>query len=437
MKRLIKKSKDSMKFTNDIWQSIDGSNNSISTSSEKFNVEEVLSDPSAVKHIINPSEEVLRDAFLTNEDVVKYLLNQSVDFLGSILGLRPSAINIIAKENADLAVDLILNQQIEPFIRDRMLFHVEWSSNVQFEDKLVEKNPHMIRWLRNPTEKAQLIAVNSRPNLIKEIKNPSWRAQARAVQIDSSAIWHIENPENSIQMLAVSDDPYNIKFIKKPTETVQMDALKRNPMTFGDIKNPCQKARDFYQKYHEEHFEKKNKDKKEASVKKRIKKKSDNQVGFQNKIWDEIGKGQGIAISEEDALKKIMTTHWRNQGEAVKEILSTGFVPSDDFLCNLADRGRQFADIVENFCRSNNIIPSDKLISKTLVGQWIDNIFKLAIEKGHIPNDDLIFEAAKYDYKNVELVVNKGIHISDELLEKLDDHNPMLKRMVVSPKTAK
>lgn len=104
-------------------------------------------------------------------------------------------------------------------IKDKLLEIGFYSS---FKDllKKVKKNPRDIKFIADPTEEMQLIAINYDLHLIADIQNPT----------------------EKVQLKAVEDYHLAIQYIQNPTEKVQLFVLKKQISYFFNINNPTDNA---------------------------------------------------------------------------------------------------------------------------------------------------------------------------------------------------
>lgn len=80
------------------------------------------------------------------------------------------------------------------------------------------------------------------------IKEPIEEVQLLAVQKTGSYIQQIKNPSEAVQIAAVEQLYINIGYIKAPSKAVQLAALRKHVNAYGYIENPCQAAADEYTK---------------------------------------------------------------------------------------------------------------------------------------------------------------------------------------------
>jgi hypothetical protein len=104
----------------------------------------------------------------------------------------------------------------------------------EFIDKVLLKEPHAIRWVRNPSEQLQIATVEKDgtaiDSIIKAGIKPSIAVMKAAVKTTPDSIKYINNPPEEIQMdffhKSIRSD---VKIIKNPTEALQLAAVKRDP----------------------------------------------------------------------------------------------------------------------------------------------------------------------------------------------------------------
>jgi len=104
-----------------------------------------------------------------------------------------------------------------------------------------------IRYIENPTEKMQWVAVDLYGEAIEHIENPTEEVQLLAVSREGDLIRYIENPSEAVQLAAVNQYWYAIRYIENPSEAVQMAAVSKagyDIIRFGYIENPSEAVRD-------------------------------------------------------------------------------------------------------------------------------------------------------------------------------------------------
>jgi hypothetical protein len=113
-------------------------------------------------------------------------------------------------------------QQDENFCKNISLYFK--SSNKFNQINLVQKHGWAIQYIKNPSEKVQLAAVNQNGVSIHYIINkgivPSEKVQITAVNQNGGAIYYIENPSEKVQLAAVNQNYDYIFYIKTPYPSV-------------------------------------------------------------------------------------------------------------------------------------------------------------------------------------------------------------------------
>lgn len=104
----------------------------------------------------------------------------------------------------------------------------------------IKGDPGLIKHIKSPSEEAQLAVVKYSPYYIRWIEKPSEKVQLEAVRQDHDAIRHIKNPTNSVQLEAVKNSWLCIKYIEDPSEKAQLVAVKSNKHAIHFIKNPTE-----------------------------------------------------------------------------------------------------------------------------------------------------------------------------------------------------
>ena len=135
--------------------------------------------------------------------------------------------DFIGKKNPKYELENILNKKLErAFLKPR----------------LIQYNPHLIKFIDNPSEELQLMAVGKDTHLIQYIDNQSEEVQLRAVEKDPRSIEYIKNPSEEVQLRAVEKDIYSIEYIKNPSEEIQLKIIDVNPSLIQFINNPSEEV---------------------------------------------------------------------------------------------------------------------------------------------------------------------------------------------------
>jgi len=119
---------------------------------------------------------------------------------------------------------------------------IKWIKNPSEELKkfAVQSNGHVIQHIPNPSEELQLIAVKSDGRALQHLANPSKAVQLAAVQQFGGAIKFVDNPSDDIQLAAVQQNGEALQWIRNPTEAVQLAAIRQNGEALQWIRNPTE-----------------------------------------------------------------------------------------------------------------------------------------------------------------------------------------------------
>lgn len=123
----------------------------------------------------------------------------------------------------------------------------------------------MIKYIKNPTEKMYIIAIQGYPYLIKDIKNPSEKLCLTAVKTEPKTLQFIDNQTEKMCEIAIRHDPENMQYVKNltmylytlpldyyicthpivyssdPTYEMCLNAVRRNGLLLKYIKNQTRK----------------------------------------------------------------------------------------------------------------------------------------------------------------------------------------------------
>ncbi len=109
----------------------------------------------------------------------------------------------------------------------------------KFQCSMVKKNPSNIRYIIDPAEGVQLVAVKLDGNSILYIKDPSEAVKLAAVK-NKAELWYIKNPSEAVQLAMIKRDWQNIGYFENPSEVVQLAAVQQSPDGILNIKNPSE-----------------------------------------------------------------------------------------------------------------------------------------------------------------------------------------------------
>ncbi len=109
--------------------------------------------------------------------------------------------------------------------------------------KLDAYMPNMIKYITNPTETQQLIAVRKAGYYLRYFENPSEKVQLAAVEEDGSSIRFIKNPNEEVKIRAVSNHGVALQYIENPSEEVKMRAVTNSSLAITFIENPSEEVK--------------------------------------------------------------------------------------------------------------------------------------------------------------------------------------------------
>ena len=181
----------------------------------------------ALKHqpAVSSSRDVYKEALVR----IKILLNS--DIVGRNAQIEK---DLILTKNSDLCIDYMRNV----------------GSNEDYPEIIqliaVRKYGVYIKYIKNPTEKVQLVAVPQHEYAISYIIEkgitPSEKVKLAAVNSNGAAIQFIRNPSEEVQLAAVTKNAHAIQYIDNPSEQVQIAIVKQGLWAFEYIENPSEKV---------------------------------------------------------------------------------------------------------------------------------------------------------------------------------------------------
>jgi hypothetical protein len=107
----------------------------------------------------------------------------------------------------------------------------------------VKQNMLALHYIKKPSEQAKIIAVKSNGLMIIHLKKTSKKVQLAAVKQNGFAISYIEKPNKEVELAAVKQDGDSIKFIDNPSEEIQIEAVKQKGHSIKHIEHPTEKAK--------------------------------------------------------------------------------------------------------------------------------------------------------------------------------------------------
>jgi len=180
-------------------------------------------DGVALQFIKEPSEELLKQAVsIGNGGAIEYIENPSEEL--QLLAVKRGEDALESIKNPSDKVLLTAVKAHEESIR-----YIENPSE-ELQLIAVQKKGSTIRFIKQRTEAVKLAAVRQAGYCITYIPEPSEALQLEAIKQTGDsydpAIQYIRNPTEKAQLLAVSFDKDNIKYIQNPTEAVKLAAKK-------------------------------------------------------------------------------------------------------------------------------------------------------------------------------------------------------------------
>lgn len=110
--------------------------------------------------------------------------------------------------------------------------------NFNLQKISIMNDPISIKYIENPSEELQLMAIELNYNVYKYINNPTKEVSALfAVSKNPYNIQYISNPSERVQLAAVKQKGDSIQFIKEPTNDVQLESLKSDISNCNYIEN--------------------------------------------------------------------------------------------------------------------------------------------------------------------------------------------------------
>lgn len=108
----------------------------------------------------------------------------------------------------------------------------------ELQEILVSNNPNTIRFVREPSERVESIAVSHDWRNIEHISDPSTNLQMLAVTRNGAALEFIHNPSEAVVDTALKTSPSAIEWVRAPSVDQQLQAVKRSGSVIQYIKDP-------------------------------------------------------------------------------------------------------------------------------------------------------------------------------------------------------
>ena len=125
-------------------------------------------------------------------------------------------------------------------------------TNMSEEEQLaaLKRDWQYVHFMKNPSKRVQLAALQINPEAIADIDKPCHEAQMMAVEklIDGQSYSMtlarlLDKFDEEAQIAAVSKAPQIIKYIPYPSPKVQLAAIRKNPWVARSINNLAPKAK--------------------------------------------------------------------------------------------------------------------------------------------------------------------------------------------------
>ncbi|PLY08031.1 MAG: hypothetical protein C0625_03535 [Arcobacter sp.] len=200
-------------------------------------------------NIKNPSKEVIKKAIEKNYRIVTRLtLNNEMKLFAIKQNLKVFNLITLDKKSQDyffkttkfLDKDLAHDKKLE--LLKKYPFCIKYIKNPTEEEQLIaiNSNSYALNYIKTPvSEKIKLTAIKRSPNVFKQIKNPSFELQKEAVKANAKNIQYIKEQKEELQILAVQSDGYAIEYIENPSLKVEEISLRETRThSVSHIKKP-------------------------------------------------------------------------------------------------------------------------------------------------------------------------------------------------------
>lgn len=166
----------------------------------------IIDNPTAIKHIKNPSFELQK--FIIEQDVenIFFIINPHDEIKKMAIEKNPKVITIIKNVDEEL-------EKYSISLDVSLIGRSEYSKNEKLKEWAVRQDPWAIFFIRSPSIKLQKIAIEKIPYLIEHIRFPNEEVQKLAVEKDWRAIRFIDYQEKSVQKLAISKNTNALRYI--------------------------------------------------------------------------------------------------------------------------------------------------------------------------------------------------------------------------------
>ena len=194
----------------------------IKNPSEEVQVAAIIKgDPSAIRHIENPSMAAQMAAIKANGLMIKHIKNPSDEVVRAAIDKTPRAIEYIKNPSEELQ---LLAVSRKPVMGSAIQYIDNPSEAVQLA--ATSWSGLALRYIANPTEAVQMAAVTNKGVSLKMIDYPTPAVELAAVKNQGRAIVYVENQTEEMQLIAVTGTPAYIGYCDNPSDKVLRAAGK-------------------------------------------------------------------------------------------------------------------------------------------------------------------------------------------------------------------
>jgi hypothetical protein len=106
----------------------------------------------------------------------------------------------------------------------------------------IPRTDDVLQWVKDPSEKVQLAAVEDYPASIEYLENPSEKVQLATVKKNGANLVYITDPSDEVMRVAITHTPAVIEHFEHPAEHLQLIAINENPRNIQYIENSTEKV---------------------------------------------------------------------------------------------------------------------------------------------------------------------------------------------------
>ncbi len=117
---------------------------------------------------------------------------------------------------------------------------IKYIKNPDKEVQLAAVRQHgpVIKFIKDADKEVQLEAIKQNPKSIRYLKDTTPELQQALIEKDPSIIKYLKNPSPEVQKLAIEKDATAIRYIENPSKELQILAVRKNSRAIKHIKNP-------------------------------------------------------------------------------------------------------------------------------------------------------------------------------------------------------